>query len=327
MKSKPYSLKKILIVYNPKSGRFSEKRLSFIISFLKNKGIESKTLNMITDDIDKKFASCFDAIFVAAGDGSLNHVINHFAFTEIPIAHLPMGTVNLFALENKTPRSLKGALNEILNKYEPVKVNLGKANGRYFLAMTGIGLDAFIVKNIEEKIRINKKRMYNNTIKYLNYIFNIIKISGNYKFPDIHLNVKIIKNSTDKTLDGHELFREYYGVKQIIVSNIMHYGGPFKIFPKNSPLSDKFDIRLISDVSGTIDVIFSILKSLCFHRIHADDADFYLKTDIISVSASKPEQNKNIFYQCDGEFAGTLPVEIEKVSNAATMLANPSLIF
>ncbi|MCL4429111.1 MAG: hypothetical protein M1276_09050, partial [Deltaproteobacteria bacterium] len=132
---------------------------------------------------------------MAGGDGSLNHVINNLAFTDIPIAHLPMGTVNLFALENKTSYLLKKALNQIIYKYKPVKINLGKANDRYFFAMTGIGLDAFIVKNMEEKIRKNKKRIYNNFIKYVSYIFNIIKLTKNYKF--YGLSLEIVKDEVE----------------------------------------------------------------------------------------------------------------------------------
>ncbi|MHB8231918.1 MAG: diacylglycerol/lipid kinase family protein [bacterium] len=314
-------LNNVLIIYNPKAGRFSEKKLAFIKNFLKKKNIEYRILDITSDYIDKDTASRFDAILVAAGDGSLNYVINHFIFTDIPIAHLPMGTVNLFALENKTPYSLKKALDEILNIYKPVKINLGKANERYFISMTGVGLDAFIVKNMEGKIRTNKKRLYNNTVKYLNYIFNIIKISGNYKFRDISVRI----NGVEDYYSSENFKRfEKHNLKEIIVSNIRYYGGPFKVFPENSPLNDNFDIRLVNGVNGTIDVVFSILKSLTLYKKYGDNPDFYLKADKIYIFSPDPSENKNIFYQCDGEFAGTLPVEIEKVRGAITMLVNPA---
>ncbi|MHB1545287.1 MAG: diacylglycerol/lipid kinase family protein [bacterium] len=306
---------KVLIIYNPKSGRFSEKKLSHILNFLKNRNILTDTLNIIENPIAKEhIVNFFDAVLVAGGDGSLNHVINNLAFTDIPIAHLPMGTVNLFALENKTSYLLKKALNQIIYKYKPVKINLGKANDRYFFAMTGIGLDAFIVKNMEEKIRKNKKRIYNNFIKYVSYIFNIIKLTKNYKF--YGLSLEIVKDEVEIQVN--------HGAKQIIVSNIRYYGGPFKVFPGNSPLNEKFDIRLVKNAEGRIDVILSILKSLTFYKRYSDNPDFYVKAEKMIISSSDPSENKYIFYQCDGEFAGTLPVKIEKADKAITMLVDPA---
>jgi diacylglycerol kinase family enzyme len=318
------NLKKVLIIYNPKSGRFSEKKLSYIINFFKAGGISADTLNIIENCIYKEnIVNSFDMVLVAGGDGSLNYVINNLVFTDIPIAHLPMGTVNLFALENKTPYVLRKALDEIIYKYKPVKINLGKANEKYFFAMAGIGLDAFIVKNMEEKIRKNKKRIYNNFIKYISYIFNIIKLTKNYKF--CGLSLEIIKDGGEaKSAKGEEEIYAKHDAKEIIVSNIRYYGGPFKVFPGNSPLNEKFNIRLVKNAAGRMDVIFSILKSLTFYKKYSDNPDFYVKADRMIISSSEPSENQYIFYQCDGEFAGSLPVRIEKVRNAVTMLVNPA---
>ncbi len=316
------NIKKILIIYNPKSGRFSKKKLTFILDFFRKRNILVETLDAIENCIVKdRVAVSFDAVLIAGGDGSLNHVINNLVFTDIPIGHLPMGTVNLFALENKTPYSLKKALEEIFLKYKPVKIHLGKANDRYFFAMTGIGFDAYIVKNMEEKIRKNKKRLYNNLIKYLSYIKNIIKLSKNYNFRKLHLEIND-KNEYGGISYGNEINGEY-SAKEIIVSNIRHYGGPFKVFPKNSPLNEKFDIRLVKNAEGRIDVIFSILKSLTLYKKYEQNPDFYIKAEKMTISSSEPSENNNIYYQCDGEFAGHLPVKIEKIKNAITMLVNP----
>ncbi|MDA8402352.1 MAG: diacylglycerol kinase family protein [Deltaproteobacteria bacterium] len=315
---------KILIIYNPKSGRFSEKKLSYILNFFKYRNILTDTLNIIENCIEREsIVNFYDMVLVAGGDGSLNYVINNLVFTDIPIAHLPMGTVNLFALENRTSYLLGKALNEIIHEYKPVKINIGKANDRFFFAMTGIGLDAFIVKSMEEKIRKNKKRIYNNFIKYAGYIFNIIKLSKNYKFCDLSLEIAGDGGRAENGKEQAEIYVKH-DAKEIIVSNIRYYGGPFEVFPGNSPLNEKFHIRLVKNAAGRMDVIFSILKSLTFYRRYSDNPDFYVKADRMIISSSNPSENKYIFYQCDGEFAGTLPVKIEKVKNAITMLVNPA---
>ena len=174
-------IKKTLIAYNPKSGRFSKEKLSYILSYLKNKGIYSEGLDLTEKYVDKEFASRFDAVLVAGGDGSLNSVVNRLVFTDIPVAQLPIGTVNLFCLENKTPFSLPAALNEIIYKYRPLRIPLGKANDQYFLEMAGIGFDAFLVKIMEERLGIKsqKRHFFDNFFKYLSFIINIIKILTN----------------------------------------------------------------------------------------------------------------------------------------------------
>ncbi len=303
------NFKKVLIIYNPKSGRFSEKKLSYILNFFKLKNISADTLNIIETIIEKEsIENLYDAVLVAGGDGSLNYVINNLAYSDIPIAHLPMGTVNLFAMENKTSYWLKKSLNEIVNLYKPVKIGLGQANDRFFFAMTGIGLDAFVVKNMEEKIRNNKRKIYNNSTKYISYILSIIKMTKKYKFYDLCMK----KNNEKITL-----------AKEIIVSNIRYYGGPFKIFPKNSPLDDRFHIRTVKNAAGTANVIFSILKSLIFYKKYSNNPDFYKKADEVIITSTDDSNENLIYYQCDGELAGTLPVKIKKVKNAVTMLINP----
>ena len=303
------NFKKVLIIYNPKSGRFSEKKLSYILNFFKLKNISADTLNILETIIEKEsIENLYDAVLVAGGDGSLNYVINNLAYSDIPIAHLPMGTVNLFAMENKTSYWLKKSLNEIVNLYKPVKIGLGQANDRFFFAMTGIGLDAFVVKNMEEKIRNNKRKIYNNSTKYISYILSIIKMTKKYKFYDLCMK----KNNEKITL-----------AKEIIVSNIRYYGGPFKIFPKNSPLDDRFHIRTVKNAAGTANVIFSILKSLIFYKKYSNNPDFYKKADEVIITSTDDSNENLIYYQCDGKLAGTLPVKIKNVKNAVTMLINP----
>ncbi len=314
------TFKNILVVYNPKSGRFTPKKLLFIQDFLKKNGVSFTALNSLQDNIDKTTTAPFDAVFVVGGDGTLNNIINRLAFTDIPIAHIPMGTVNLFALENKTPFFLKKALGTILDTYKPVKTNIGKINGRFFLSMAGIGFDAFVVKNVEEET--NRKNLsnqaVNNHVKYLGYIKKIINASKNYEFPEIYLTVE------DEGSNSFD-FKEPLNANQIIVANLKYYGGPFKLFPESSCLNDNFSIRILNNLKQRKDIISSIIKFIIFKNGYKTDPKHYFKAKKISICAVDPDRNRNIYYQCDGEFAGSLPAHIEKVESAVTLLASPNL--
>jgi diacylglycerol kinase family enzyme len=303
--------KNILIVYNHKAGRFSSKKLLFIKDYLNKKSINYEAINITEKTINREIASLFDAVFVVGGDGTLNDVINKLVFTDIPIAHLPMGTVNLFAIENKTPFCINKALKEILNYYKPIKVNLGKINDKYFLAMAGIGFDAYVVKNMEDDLKLNHTS--NNTIKYLKYLIKIIKISKNYKFYDISLKID----------DTGSKYKKIHIGGQIIISNIKYYAGHLKIFPANSCLDDEFSIRIFNNMKSRLDILLCIIKSIIFKKKYSKNPEYYIKAKDLSVCAANPEENKNIYCQVDGEFLCSLPVEIQKVKKAVTMLVSP----
>jgi len=358
----------VIILYNPFSGRFSFKKLSFIKYYLNNLNIKTTIFNLTEEEFYNKlsnshndFLSLYDAIFLAGGDGSLNHIINKLVFTDIPIAHLPMGTVNLFALENKTPFNIKKALADIINKYEPMKVNLGKINDRFFLIMAGVGFDAYVVKEFENKLHtanetsiISKK---NNILKYINYIGSVIKTLKKYEFIDLSVNLlyddsnlnnsceyaEPSKNTANNKLSDTEkadpdfekcrienlsanknLSEKNIIAKQVIASNLKYYGGPFKVFPNSSCFDDNINVRLIKNINNRFDTLLCIVKSILFSKQYMKNNEIYIKAKKITINASDQAKNSRVYCQCDGEFIGALPVEITKVRNAVTLLISPN---
>jgi len=88
----------------------------------------------------------FGRVVAAGGDGTVNQVANGIAGTKATLGILPMGTINVFAMELGLPS------NDLLRCWEIVQngnvrlVDLPSANGRYFVQLGGIGLDAQAVK-------------------------------------------------------------------------------------------------------------------------------------------------------------------------------------
>ena len=358
----------IIILYNSFSGRFSFKKLNFIKYYLNNLNIKTTIFNLTEKEFYERlnnshndFLSSYDAIFLAGGDGSLNHIINKLVFTDIPIAHLPMGTVNLFALENKTPFNIKKALDDIINKYEPMKVNLGKINDRFFLIMAGIGFDAYVVKEFENKLHTaNEKSIIskkNNILKYINYISSVIKTLKKYEFTDLSVNLLYdggnnlnnlceyaasLKNtannrqtfiekadpdfekcSIENLSANKKLYEKNIIAKQVIASNLKYYGGPFKVFPNSSCFDDDINVRLIKNINNRFNTLLCMVKSIIFSKQYMKNSEIYMKAKKITINASDSAKNSTVYCQCDGEFIGTLPVEITKVRNAVTLLISP----
>ena len=100
-----------------------------------------------TDVAREAAAQLVDVVVANGGDGTINEVVNGLAGTDTALAVLPGGTANVWAKEAGIPRDPSMAMRVILEG-ERRLVDLGVANGRYFLLMAGVGLDAAIIPRV-----------------------------------------------------------------------------------------------------------------------------------------------------------------------------------
>jgi diacylglycerol kinase (ATP) len=92
-------------------------------------------------------AQMIDVVIANGGDGTINEIINGLAGTDTALAVLPAGTANVWAKEIRVPKDPAKAMRVVLGG-ERRRMDLGIANGRYFLLMAGIGLDAAIIPRV-----------------------------------------------------------------------------------------------------------------------------------------------------------------------------------
>ncbi len=88
-----------------------------------------------------------DIVVANGGDGTINEVVNGLAGSQTALAVLPGGTANVWAKEIRVPKDPAKAMH-IVATGEPRRIDLAVANGRYFLLMAGIGLDAEIIPRV-----------------------------------------------------------------------------------------------------------------------------------------------------------------------------------
>ncbi len=102
------------------------------------------------------------AVLVAGGDGSLAHAIAGLIDTQTALGMLPAGTTNVWAQELGLP--IPGPLNPTaldncardLAAGTIRAVDVGMCNETPFLLWAGVGLDAYLVHNIEPRSRWQK---------------------------------------------------------------------------------------------------------------------------------------------------------------------------
>ncbi len=88
-----------------------------------------------------------DAMIVVGGDGSVHAAADLARRSGAPVYQFPMGTENLFAREFGMDRTY-ATLARALERRRIVPIDMGDCNGRSFLLMCSVGLDANVVHRL-----------------------------------------------------------------------------------------------------------------------------------------------------------------------------------
>ncbi len=93
-----------------------------------------------------------DLVLVCGGDGTVTAAAAGLAGTGIPLAVIPFGTGNLLARNLGLPMDHGEALTVALTGRDR-QLDVGSANGRLFLTMAGLGLDAKMLDGASEPVK------------------------------------------------------------------------------------------------------------------------------------------------------------------------------
>ena len=114
-------------------------------------------------------AERYDVVVVHGGDGSVNEVVNGLldppsapesGFPSPALAVVPGGSANVFARAlgiDPDPLKATGQLVDLLATGQRRRVSLGHTDNRWFLFNAGLGVDAQVVKSIEEQRRAGRR--------------------------------------------------------------------------------------------------------------------------------------------------------------------------
>ncbi|MCI0539004.1 MAG: diacylglycerol kinase family lipid kinase [Verrucomicrobiales bacterium] len=107
----------------------------------------------------------FEIIIAAGGDGTLNEVLNGIGdvpggFDKCRLAVIPLGTINVFALETGIPAAPEAAW-QIIVQDDEMRIDIAEGTfqtrdgikSRYFLQMAGAGFDARAVELVDWNLK------------------------------------------------------------------------------------------------------------------------------------------------------------------------------
>lgn len=164
-------------------------------------------------------------IWIVGGDGTLNWFINQYPDIHLPLSIFPGGSGNDFHWvlygEVDTEKQV-----EKLLEANPLPVDAGLCNGKFFLNGVGIGFDGAIVNDL-----LGKKKLAGKG----SYLLSVLKHIAGYreKYCTLHL--------PDETI-AQPCF-------MISIANGQRYGGGFRVAPKASVTDGLLDVNVVGSIS------------------------------------------------------------------------------
>ena len=280
---------KYVFIINPASGKIDyDKIKENIIKTLENEDYEiyeTKAPKEATE-IASRFKNEENTIvYSVGGDGTLNEVVNGIAEGKCKLGIIPTGSGNDFY------RTLKEA------QTENVRLDLGKVNGRYFINIASVGMDA-------------------ETCNNANKIKSKIKLHSSYYLALIHTFLTFKSKSLKLKIDKNVYAGDYIIAA---ICNGKYYGGGFKIAPVASFDDNQFDIYLVSK-AGKLKLIKILLALLKSEHEKYNEVRKYTGKNITITSEN------NLIVNIDGEITISKNIEIEMIEDALIIYNNNELV-
>ena len=235
----------------------------------------------------------FDMVIAAGGDGTVREVIQSLVGQKTTLGVLPLGTVNVWARETGIPLRLDQA-REVLVRGVRRRIDVGRANDRYFLLMAGVGLDAEVARRVQDSA------LTQMGLKIVDYFATTGRLAVTHKPARV-------------TICFDQGKRRSLNALMIIIGNTRLYGGVMT-FAKQAVADDGvFDV--VTMESGSLIYRLSVLV-----RAFLRQAKLGPKTSTVQCHTVHIESTPPLPVQLDGDVIGHLPMTFSVVPHALSVI-------
>jgi len=232
----------------------------------------------------------FSRIVAAGGDGTVNQVANGIAGSNAALGLLPLGTVNVLAMELGLPSTDLERCWEIIRGTHIRLVDLASANKKHFVQLAGVGLDAQVVKETSLAL----KRSFGP----LSYLISAAQIAARQP-------PKLSIQSEDSPVDEGSF---------VLIGNGRLYGGPFPFF-KHAVINDGLLDVVVFKRLGYLEIVKYLQDVVFSSDIRAPEIEYFQSRRIRITS------EQDVPVEVDGELAGNCPVDFRIKKKALRVLA------
>lgn len=287
---------KHLLIINPRAGKAKKIEKELFELFKKNNILlEVKETKKPFDarTIARRAVGKFSVVIAAGGDGTINETINGLANSKTKLGIIPLGTENALAQGINIPLDpLKAA--ELIIKGSSKRLDLGIANGRYFILTAGVGLDAKALSTIRPAV----KKILGRTVYPLSAVHTILT----------HFPPKL-----EVWLDDQVLPRWGYFV---VIANVKHYGATLHLAQLAEPDDSYLDVCIFKK-ANVINMFKYFISASSRGSIPITE---FAEMEYFKVKKLKINSNKEVLAHTDAEIIGTTPISIRVCPKAIRVI-------
>ena len=234
-----------------------------------------------------------DVVLCCGGDGTVNAVVTGLAGRGVPLGLLPCGTGNLLARNLHLPLSLEDAVDLALTGAERT-LDLGRVGERRFVVMAGIGLDAAMMRDVDERLKTR--------VGWLAYLAPLVR----------HLRDRPARVGL-RLDDGPRLIRR---ARAVIVGNVGRLQGGLALLPDAVPADGLLDV-VVGSPRTAADWL-RLVARLVTRASRGDAPVEWFRAARVEIRAAEP-----ITAQLDGEILGAVTSLVVEVDPAALAVKVP----
>lgn len=284
------------LIINSYSGSYSRRHMDRAMRSLAEAGIKPYIHEIATLDeaenccTQLQKAEAVPYIIVAAGDGTINAVLNGIRPGKATLALIPLGTSNVLARELGI-RSIDDSIRRIVRgETKPLAVGvleLGEVRC-YFSLMVGIGFDGAVVRDVS---RFEKRFLKQGA-------YGLSALRQMWAWDKEHMLV----TCGEKSISCHS----------VIISNAARYGGDFVLAPGQDVFRPGLTVTCIT--SDRRRTYLGLTLDLLLRRDWPDCAVSRFSAHDLTVNGTKP-------IQVDGDFAGCGPAHLSVIDDFVRIIA------
>jgi diacylglycerol kinase (ATP) len=222
----------------------------------------------------------YKRIVAAGGDGTINEIVNGIAGHNVALGLLPLGTMNVFATELGLPVNDLANCWKIIERNRTHRVDLPRANGKHFVQLAGVGLDAQAVKETS--------RAFKRSFGPLSYLISAVQIASR--------TPPVLQIESEEAVATEGSF--------VLVGNGRLYGGRFPFF-KQALMDDGLLDVIVFKRLGYVEIIRYLQDVVFTPQISSPEVE-YFQTRHLRVTS-----DESVPVEIDGELVGNCPVEFK----------------